>query len=122
MGELKKLKENKRQLGSSKEEEAAKYLYDKGYAIIKMNFRTRSSEIDIIAKDKDTYVFVEVKYRKDESCGDPLEAVTPAKQRRIRMAALYFLEDMNLIPDYTDIRFDVIGITGNRIDHIENAF
>lgn len=116
------MKENKRQLGSFKEEEAAKYLYDKGYAIIKMNFRTRSSEIDIIAKDKNTYVFVEVKFRKDESCGDPLEAVTPAKQRRIRMAALYFLEDMNLIPDYTDIRFDVIGITGDKIEHIENAF
>ena len=116
------MKENKRLLGAYKEAEAAKYLAAKGYCIIKMNFRTRSSEIDIIAKDRDTYVFVEVKYRKDYSCGDPLEAVTPAKQRRIRMAALYFLEDMNLIPDYTDMRFDVIGITKDNIKHIENAF
>ena len=87
-----------------------------------MNFQTRNAEIDIVARDKGTLVFVEVKYRRDSSHGDPLEAVTYTKQQRIRYASLFYMKRKGYNPDMTSIRFDVIGIQGDRITHIEDAF
>ena len=113
---------NKRTVGGEKEQIAGKYLEQKGLLVLEFNYRTRMAEIDIVARDGKTLVFVEVKYRKDISDGHPLEAVNARKQRKIRMAALYYLEDHNLSPDLTDLRFDVVGILGDEITHIENAF
>ncbi len=114
--------DNKRSLGTDKEKMAAEFLEAKGYIVLKANYRTRAWEIDLICKDGETYVFVEVKYRADKRQGHPLEAVTPAKQRKIRKGALFFLAERNLSPDLTDIRFDVVGILGEEFFHIENAF
>ena len=114
--------ENKRSLGSEKEKLAGAYLTEKGHRILEYNYRTRMAEVDLVTRDGDTLVFVEVKYRVDASEGHPLEAITPAKQRKVRMAALYYLEDHDMNPDETMIRFDAIGILGNNITHIENAF
>ena len=113
---------NKRSVGGEKERIAGRYLEQKGFRILEFNYRTRMAEIDIVARDGDSFVFVEVKYRKDISDGHPLEAVNARKQRRIRMAALYYLEDHDLSPDLTAVRFDVIGILGDEITHIVSAF
>ncbi len=114
--------ENKRQTGKNYEELAIKYLQDKGYFIIEKNFQVRQGEIDIIARDKNTIVFIEVKYRASSSNGHPLEAVTYGKQKKICKSALFYMNKNKISPDNTSIRFDVIGILGNEISHIENAF
>jgi putative endonuclease len=113
---------NKREVGSNEEELAAKYLAGKGYFIIQKNYRVRQGEIDIVARDGETIVFVEVKYRKNGSAGHPLEAVNVSKQRQICKTALFYLNQNKINPEVTPIRFDVVGILGTEITHIENAF
>lgn len=114
--------QNKRKTGGYREKQAGEFLEQKGYAVLEYNYHTRIAEVDLICKDGDTYVFVEVKYRSGNAEGHPFEAVTPAKQRKLRLAALMFLEDRGLIPDLTSIRFDVVGILGDELLHLENAF
>ncbi len=114
--------ENKRKTGSNYEERAVKYLQEKGYFIIERNFQVRQAEIDIIARDGSTIVFVEVKYRSASSSGHPLEAVTYSKQKKICKAALFYMNKSKISVDNTSIRFDVIGILGDEIFHVENAF
>ena len=113
---------NTREIGTKYESVAAEYLEKKGYVILERNFRGRAAEADIVAKDGDTYVFVEVKYRESSASGHPLEAVTYAKQKKVSAAAVYYMSIHKLAPDATSIRFDVIGIKGEEITHIENAF
>ena len=113
---------NKRKIGKKWEEYVVEYLKNNGYIVLHTNYRTRFSEIDIIAQDRGALVFVEVKYRRTLFQGDPLEAVDYRKQRRIINAALCFLKDKGYDIDNTSIRFDVIGILGDDIKHIKNAF
>lgn len=112
---------NKRQVGSEKEAEAARYLSGLGYEILANNFYTRTGEIDLIAAEGGYLVFIEVKYRRNLSSGYPEEAVTPAKQRTIRRTARYYMLK-NGYPETTPCRFDVVAITGNHIRLIQNAF
>ena len=111
-------------LGKRGEDAAAAYLIDKGYLIVSRNYRRRSGEIDIICKDGNCYVFIEVKTRQGTYFGDPIEAVTVHKQRQIRRTALDYLTRKNLLD--IPVRFDVIGImlTDGRTDitHIIDAF
>lgn len=113
---------NKREIGSEKEMLAAEYLKKKGYFIIEKNYHVRQAELDIIARDESTIVFVEVKYRKNTSSGHPFEAVGIQKQRRICKAALFYMNQKKISPDNTSIRFDVVGIIGDKIEHLKNAF
>lgn len=113
---------NKRKLGADKEQVAVDYLKGIGYDILETNFRTRYEEIDIVARDGKTLVFVEVKYRKNDSFGSPLEAVNYYKQRRISMGAVSYLSMNNMSVDNTAIRFDAVGICRDEITHIKNAF
>ena len=113
---------NKRRVGKAWEKVAEDYLREKGYLILMMNYRTRYSEIDIIAETRGFLVFIEVKYRRNISSGYPLEAVDIKKQHRIRNAALIYLSENGYDIDKTSIRFDGIGILGNKIEHIEGAF
>lgn len=113
---------NKRIKGKDKEELAAKFLENKGYYIVETNFRVRQAEIDIVARNGSTIVFVEVKYRSSEKNGNPLEAVDIRKQRQISKAALFYLNSKKISVDTIPIRFDVVGILGEDITHIENAF
>lgn len=113
---------NKRQIGTDCEQRAAEYLKGQGFLILKQNFYSRWGEIDIIARDGKYLVFVEVKYRKDNACGNPLEAVDARKQRRICRTASYFCMRRGYA-DTTPCRFDVVAVFGNReIKHIRNAF
>lgn len=112
---------NRRTVGSVWEERAAAFLQQKGMEIVARNFRTRSGEIDLIAKDGRYLVFVEVKYRADAQKGTALEAVDARKQQTIVRTARFFLARYGYRED-TPCRFDVVGITGEELVHIENAF
>jgi putative endonuclease len=113
-------------LGRNGEEAAADYLARAGFRITATGYRRLRGEIDIIARDGPTLVFVEVKTRRAEEFGFPEEAVTPAKQRQIRRIAEAFLMDEGLIESRTPCRFDVLSLVpeggGFRIRHIRNAF
>ena len=111
---------NRRKTGQEQEERAARYLEEKGYQILEKNYRIRTGEIDLIARDGRYLVFVEVKYRRDNRMGDPLEAVDVRKQQRIYQTARHYLHQKRW--DQIPCRFDVIGITGTQICHIKNAF
>lgn len=110
--------------GNKGEEIATQFLEKRGYRIIARNFRTRNGEIDIIATNKKTLVFIEVKTRLSTDFGTPLEAITPWKMKAlIRTAEFYKITHANL-PEL--MRIDAIAITlepdGNIIDieHTEN--
>jgi len=110
------------QFGKYGEAVAATYLKAKGYKIIKQNYRTSLGEIDIIAKDKDTIVFIEVKSRKTNYFGNAKQAITPKKQKKISMAALLYLKKEK--KSNAKARFDVITIQPGKTDPeiIKNAF
>lgn len=112
---------NKRSLGSEKEQIAEEYLKRKGYRILEKNFRCRQGEIDLIGRDGIYLVFVEVKYRADGRAGAPEEAVNRTKQRTILRVARYYLY-LHRLPEHTPCRFDVVGIIGDEIRLIKDAF
>jgi len=118
---MKSLSVNKRQMGTSYEIKAEEYLMKKGYKILERNYRNRQGEIDIIAKDREYFCFIEVKYRTTNEFGNPLEAVDFRKQKQIRKVALYYLMK-NKLSEWTPCRFDVIAFEGEKMTHIENAF
>lgn len=115
------------QFGSQAEAMVAGYLKKQGYRILEHNYRTRLGEIDIIARHRDTIVFVEVKARKTDPYADayidPKWSVTPKKQRRIAMAALCYLKATR--QSQAKARFDVVTVLCQSPPHIElyqNAF
>lgn len=111
---------NKREIGTYYEQLAGEYLEQNGYEIIEYNFRCSAGEIDIIARDGVYLVFCEVKYRKTVQSGYPMEAVSPAKIRKISKCAQYYIYK-NRVGDMP-CRFDVVGILGNELELIKNAF
>ena len=112
---------NKREVGAIKEQLAVTFLRQQGVRISAVNFRIRQGEIDLIGYDGAYLVFFEVKYRRSENFGSPLEAVGQEKIRRIYRTAQHYLKTRN-IDLQQPCRFDVIGIQGYQIVHIENAF
>ena len=114
----------RQKFGKQGEALAVRRLKKAGYKIIETNYRTRLGEIDIIAKDKDTIVFIEVKTRTSVHFGSPKWAVTPKKQKKISMVALYYLKATN--QSAVRARFDVVTIISNRdkpqVEIIKNAF
>lgn len=113
--------ENKRNLGTQKEELAASYLQEQGAEILAKNFYFHGGELDLVVKDGEYLCFVEVKYRKNTRYGYPEEAVTPAKQRKILQGARVFMYQKHLPMD-TPCRFDVVSIYQEKITWIQNAF
>lgn len=115
---------DRKTLGARGEEIAVAYLKKQKYRIIETNFRCRCGEVDIIARDGKTLVFVEVKTRRTASYGLPQLAVTPFKQRQISKAALTYLSKNRLMEETA--RFDVVSVflldTSPTVDHIKNAF
>lgn len=112
---------NKRQIGSVYELKASDYLTKKGYQIIERNYRCRIGEIDIIAIERDCLCFIEVKYRKNEKTGDPLEAVDKRKQQKIIRTAQYYLLTHSKYQS-VKCRFDAVGILGEEILLVRDAF
>ena len=106
--------------GLKGEQIAEKYLSEKGMLCIARRYRAQDGEIDLVMRDNDFIVMVEVKYRPQGRSGEGLMAVTPAKQRRMLHAAQSFLVEMEW-NDYP-VRFDVVEITATGIIHVPNAF
>ncbi len=111
---------NTRLTGFIGEEDACRYLTKAGMRILDRNYRTRTGEIDLIARDKGVIVFIEVKSRATLSYGTPSEAVTKSKQKAIVRTAVVYLKENKLLN--ANIRFDVIAIEDRGIRHIKSAF
>ncbi len=111
---------NNREFGQKGEDMACEYLIKNGYSIVERNVHfSKFCEIDIIAKYKSKYVFVEVKTRKSGGFGSPLEAVTKNKYNNIKIGVLTYIQEHNI----RQYQIDVIGITLEpilRIDHLKN--
>lgn len=114
---------NKRQVGAEYEEQAVEYLKSKGYRIIGRNYRNRYGEIDIIAEDGDgVIVYCEIKFRRDNRYGEPIESVDFGKRKKICKAAMQHYIRSGYA-DEKSCRFDVIGFYGSKsVKHIKNAF
>lgn len=113
---------NNRKIGQKYEQLAENYLKNKGYEILCRNYCCPYGEIDIIAKQGDYLVFIEVKYRKSNGYGTPGEAVNVKKQRHISRAALSYYAAHGYREEIP-CRFDVIEVNGkNEMIQIENAF
>ncbi|MBC5823921.1 MAG: YraN family protein [Candidatus Eremiobacteraeota bacterium] len=114
----------RRTAGSEGERAAEAFLRERGYHVLERNFRCRSGEVDLIALDGGTLVFVEVKTRRSLKRGAPIEAVTPLKQARVRKAAQEYLAYSGQV--FGRIRFDVIAVMkaarSNEITHLKSAF
>ena len=114
-----------RLFGNKGERAAARFLKRKGYRILARNARNRLGEIDLIALDGETLVFVEVKTRRSHGAGHPAEAVGASKQQQLTRAALSWLKSRNLLEHRC--RFDVVAITWQPkgdpvIEHLVHAF
>lgn len=112
---------NKRAVGMAYEKLAGDYLTRQGYEILEYNFRCRMGEIDLVAKDGEYLVFVEVKYRSSGRAGSPLEAVDNRKQRVISKVASYYCLTHGH-GEGRPCRFDVVAINGEEYTLIKNAF
>ena len=119
------MSDGRRRLGAFGERLAAAHLEAKGYRIRARNYRCREGEIDIVAQDGDTLVFVEVRTRRGDALGGPAESVTATKEARLVTAATSYVQALAQPPP--DQRIDVVAIQlslGGRllsIDHIEGA-
>lgn len=114
----------KKQLGAYGELLSRKYLINKGYLLLKNNFKNRFGEIDIIAQQNNVMVFIEVKTRKNTIYGLPREAVNYRKQLKIKKVAQQYIQQQKIRD--MNFRFDVIEVLWIKdkyeINHIENAF
>lgn len=113
-------KQNNRAVGTVYEQIAGTFLEKKGFQILEYNYRCRGGEVDLIARDGEYLVFCEVKYRRSAQSGSALEAVDARKQKRLCLCARQYLTSHGM--EEQPARFDVIGIQGNEIIHIEDAF
>lgn len=108
-------------LGKNGEELAVKYLEKQGYKILETNKRfSKLCEIDIIAQEKDTLIFVEVKTRKTDICGHPMEAITRSKYNHIKQGLFLYLQEN---PQYKKYRIDAISVLIKpeiKIEHLKN--
>ena len=115
-----------RSLGQRGEDAAARFLRKLGYIIVARGHRDRIGEIDLIAVEGRTVVFIEVKTRSSQAAGHPAEAVDDDKQRRLTKLALTYLKRHDLLE--CSARFDVVAITWPdarskpKIEHFKNAF
>jgi putative endonuclease len=112
--------DHRRALGAAGEEQAARWYVRRGYQVLDRNWRCKAGEIDLVVARGRVLVVVEVKTRRTDRFGTPAEAVTPAKQRRLRQLAMHYLEATGVRP--SSIRFDVASVLAGRLEVIEAAF
>ena len=112
----------RKQTGDARESEARRWLERKGLRFIAANVRGRGGEIDLIMKDGQIIVFVEVRYRQSSRFGGAAASVTLAKQHKLLQTAHLWLARHNGSFDTVDCRFDVVAFTGNNIEWLKNAF
>ena len=112
---------NKRNVGNDKEDLVTRFLEKNSIKVLDRNYHTDRGEIDIIGTDGQYIIFFEVKYRKAREFGNPLEAITPGKIRKIVNASKVYLYQHHY-SDTTYIRYDCIGVLDSDITWIKNAF
>ncbi len=114
-------KDSRKATGRAGEDLAAQYLKQQGYTILERNYRLRIGEVDIIARDGEYLVFIEVKTRRSTRFGSPFEAVDARKQQQIVKIASAYLQGKEL-----PVRFDVVAVhlneQGVRVEILKNAF
>jgi putative endonuclease len=118
------LKPSRRSIWDTWEDIATQYLESKGFEIIARNYQIKWGEIDIIARDGDITVFIEVRYRRDESHGHPLDTFGVMKRRALKRTAYMYIHKNKVDPDM--IRIDFIGIMpraewGHRVWHVRGV-
>jgi len=113
--------QGKQALGAAGEAAAAQYLASHGLTVVERNFRVRGGEIDLVCRDGESLVFVEVRLRSRGDFGGAAASITAAKQARIVMAARHWLARR---PRYADFpcRFDCVLIEGDRLEWLRDAF
>jgi putative endonuclease len=118
--------DDRQSVGKLGEDAAVRFLKKRGVSIVERNVRSRLGEIDLVARDRDTLVFVEVKCRREAPGDPPQAAVTPEKQRRLGRLAAGYLRRYGL--GETACRFDVVAVVLDARDrvkeirHLEHAF
>lgn len=109
-----------RDLGAVAEARATKLLVEHGYRIVERNFRCKSGELDIVARDGEILCFIEVRSRHDDERGAAELAVDWRKQRQVGRVAMMYIGLRN--PDFKYSRFDVVAITGDDVTLIKDAW
>jgi putative endonuclease len=112
--------DERHQRGLAGEERAIRYLQSRGWDVVAHRFRAGRMEVDIVARRGALVAFVEVKVRRGAGFGSPLEAVTGAKRRELVKAARVWVDRCGRPSDI--YRFDCIALTGNTLEHVEDAF
>lgn len=111
---------NTKLMGKKAEDIACSFLVKNGLILITRNYHCRHGEIDLIMQDSDTLVFVEVRYRKNNTFGSAAESVNQTKQRKLIFSANHYLSKH---PNDGDLRFDVVALSPNQTPQwINNAF
>ena len=113
--------QNKRRVGTEKEELAIAYLEEQGATILSRNFFFHGGEVDLIAWDGEYLCFIEVKYRSSRVTGNALEAIDARKAAQVRRVAQIYLYQKRY-SETTPCRFDAAGVNGTTITYIKNAF
>lgn len=112
--------------GQLTESYAEQYLSKQGLTLIERNFHSRQGEIDLIMLDGDTYVFIEVKYRKSKEFGGAIAAVSASKQKKIKHCVTFYLHQSSLNEYNTPCRVDVVALEGEitqpDVTWLKNAF
>ena len=108
-------------IGRNAEQLAYDFLKKKGFKLLQQNYRCYQGEIDLIMQDKEETVFIEVRSKNRADFCSAVESITDAKQRKIIRTATHYLQKQNTL-DTTPCRFDVIGIDGNNVEWIKDAF
>lgn len=107
-------------MGAAGEARAADWYEARGYRVLDRNWRCRDGELDLVVARGRALVIVEVKARRTDRFGTPLEAVTATKQRRLRRLAMRWIEATGARP--SSVRFDVVSILAGRLEVVEAAF
>ena len=111
---------SRRAEGGAHESQAADYLCSRGLKLIESNYHSRMGEIDLIMLDGQSLVFVEVRYRKSARFGGAASSITPAKQRKIALTALHYLQSRKKTNEVC--RFDAVTISPSGLEWIRDAF
>lgn len=113
---------SRQQQGAQRERQARHLLETAGLRFVAANVRYRSGELDLIMRDRQVWVFVEVRYRRSGSFGGAAASITRAKQQKLLRAAALWLHSRGQSFDTVDCRFDVVAITGEQVEWLPNAF
>lgn len=113
---------SRQQQGAVSERQARHLLQTAGLRFVAANVRYRAGEIDLIMRDKQVWVFVEVRYRRNDRFGGAAASITRSKQQKLLRAAALWLHSRGQSFDTADCRFDVVAITGEQVEWLPDAF